>query len=66
MAAKQGPNVPFCMPNRTKCILLASVMSAKLHFKRRRWVATSLGRIEDDLTKVQSDLSAKTTLLSTL
>jgi hypothetical protein len=25
MAAKQGPNVLFCMPNRTKCILLVSV-----------------------------------------
>jgi hypothetical protein len=26
MAAKQGPNVLFCMPNRTNCILLVSVM----------------------------------------
>jgi hypothetical protein len=24
MAAKQGPNVLFCMPNRTKCILSVS------------------------------------------
>jgi hypothetical protein len=22
LAAKQGPNVLFCMPNRTKCVLL--------------------------------------------
>jgi hypothetical protein len=26
MAAKQGPNVLFCMPNRTKCILVVSAM----------------------------------------
>jgi hypothetical protein len=26
MATKQGQNVLFCMPNRTKCILLDSVM----------------------------------------
>jgi hypothetical protein len=28
MAAKQGPNVLFCMTNRTKCIPLVSVMGA--------------------------------------
>jgi hypothetical protein len=28
LAAEQGPNVLFCMPNRTKCILLVSVMYA--------------------------------------
>jgi hypothetical protein len=27
MAAKQGPNVIFCMPNRTNCILLVSGFS---------------------------------------
>jgi hypothetical protein len=27
MAAKQGPFVLFCMPNRTSCTLLVSVMS---------------------------------------
>jgi hypothetical protein len=26
MAAKWGPNVLFCMTNRTKCVLLVSVM----------------------------------------
>jgi hypothetical protein len=26
LAAKKGPNILFCMPNRTKCILLVSVM----------------------------------------
>jgi hypothetical protein len=32
MAAEQGPNVLFYMPNRTKCFLLVSVMtSALLH-----------------------------------
>jgi hypothetical protein len=28
LAAEQGPNVLFCIPNRTKCILLSSVMSS--------------------------------------
>jgi hypothetical protein len=28
MAAKQGPSVLFCMPNRTKCALLAHVVLA--------------------------------------
>jgi hypothetical protein len=28
MAAESGPNVLFCMPNMTKCILLVSVMHA--------------------------------------
>jgi hypothetical protein len=28
MAANQGPNALFCMPNRTKCILLISVVMA--------------------------------------
>jgi hypothetical protein len=27
---KWGPNDLFCMPNRTNCVLLASVMSAAL------------------------------------
>jgi hypothetical protein len=27
MAAKYGPNVLFCMPNRTKCTQLVSVMA---------------------------------------
>jgi hypothetical protein len=31
MAAKKGPNVLFCMPNRTKCILLVSEMNVQLH-----------------------------------
>jgi hypothetical protein len=26
MAVKQKPNVQFCMPNRTKCTLLVSLM----------------------------------------
>jgi hypothetical protein len=26
MVAKQGPSILFCVPNRTKCILLVSVM----------------------------------------
>jgi hypothetical protein len=30
MAAKQGPNVLFCMSNRTKRILLVSVMMKML------------------------------------
>jgi succinyl-CoA synthetase alpha subunit len=30
MAAKQGPNVLFCIPNRTKCILLVSVMAREV------------------------------------
>jgi hypothetical protein len=28
MAVKYGPNIPYCMPNRTNCVLLASVMLA--------------------------------------
>jgi hypothetical protein len=28
MAAKQGGNVLFCMPNRTKCVLLVSVTAS--------------------------------------
>jgi hypothetical protein len=31
MAAKQKPNVLFCMPRRTKCILLVSVTLADMH-----------------------------------
>jgi hypothetical protein len=31
MAAKCGPRVLFCMPNRTKCILFASVMRPPSH-----------------------------------
>jgi hypothetical protein len=31
MAAKEGPNILFWMPNRAKCILLVSVMAGTAH-----------------------------------
>jgi hypothetical protein len=30
MAAERDPNVLFCMPNRTKCILFISVMEPRM------------------------------------
>jgi hypothetical protein len=37
MAAKQGPNVLFCMPNRTKCILFVSVIGGGLGGEWSDW-----------------------------
>jgi hypothetical protein len=41
MTAKERPNVLFCRPNRSHCILLASVMRAG-----RRWAVKALAGMQ--------------------
>jgi hypothetical protein len=49
MPAKRGPKVLFCMPDRTNCILLVSVMCPGLQFRSGLQVFTwRPGRIGND------------------
>jgi hypothetical protein len=48
MAAKYGPDVLFCMPNRTKCILMVSlthIQTPEAAAPNRRWTDQSDSRL---------------------
>jgi hypothetical protein len=61
LAAKEGPNVLFCMPNRTKCILLIHLHATSFRFppfNSRAWVQLpnfTVHKLRHDHSQTASD-----------